>query len=205
MKDADVDYALTGPNVGATLTWIVSPTLVNEVIVGYAAVDRNPDLPAMPGWRSCSGTNSVSICRKSIRNRTPLNLIPAMTFGGTNIGPNAATTAWEGRFPMVNRADTYTFSDNLSKIWNNHQFKTGVAYERVHYLFEQSGPNDVFAGRFDFSHSTANTATNTTSPYANALLGYFNTYTESTNRTQYSPVTPILEFYVQDSWKVTRG
>ncbi|MGC4056002.1 MAG: TonB-dependent receptor, partial [Paludibaculum sp.] len=37
----------------------------------------------------------------------------------------------------------------------------------------------------------------------NALLGYFNTYTESTNRTQYSPVTPILEFYVQDSWKIT--
>src|SRR4029077_6540670 len=92
--------------------------------------------------------------------------------------------------------------DNLTKIWRNHQFKTGVQWERVHYLFEQSGPNDVFAGKFDFSQNSANTVTNTTYPYANALLGYFNTYTESTNRTQYSPVTPILEFYVQDTWKV---
>src|SRR5262249_52115741 len=32
----------------------------------------------------------------------------------------------------------------------------------------------------------------------------FNKYTESTNRSQYSPVTPILEWYVQDSWKVGR-
>ncbi len=202
MKDADVDYALTGPNLGATLTWIVSPTLVNEVIVGYGLwtetqIYRDAWLAQLQ--RDKLGINLPQIYPK----QNTLNLIPAMTFGGTNIGPNAATTAWEGRFPMVNRADTYTFSDNLSKIWNNHQFKTGVAYERVHYLFEQSGPNDVFAGRFDFSHSTANTATNTTSPYANALLGYFNTYTESTNRTQYSPVTPILEFYVQDSWKLT--
>jgi hypothetical protein len=61
----------------------------------------------------------------------------------------------------------------------------------------------VWSGRFNFSHASANTTTNTTSPYANALLGYFNHYTESTNRTQYSPVTPIMEFYVQDSWKVS--
>jgi hypothetical protein len=52
------------------------------------------------------------------------------------------------------------------------------------------------------SFNSANTVNNTTYPYANALLGYFNSYTESTNRTQYSPVTPILEFYVQDSWKI---
>jgi len=104
---------------------------------------------------------------------------------------------------MEDRSDTYTFSDNVTKIWNKHQFKAGVAFEHAHYLFEQSGPNDVFAGKFDFSHNTANTATNTTYPYANALLGYFNMYTESTNRTQYSPVTPILEFYVQDTWRIT--
>src|SRR6185369_11365136 len=92
---------------------------------------------------------------------------------------------------------------NLTKIWKKHQFKTGLQYEKVHYLFEQSGPNDVFAGKFDFSFNSANTVNNTTYPYANALLGYFNSYTESTNRTQYSPVTPILEFYLQDTWKLS--
>jgi hypothetical protein len=202
MPDADVDYALTGPSLGMTVTWIASSTLVNETIVGYGLWTENQLYRTE--WLAKLQRDKLGINLPQIYpDQNPLNLIPAMSFGGTNIGANATTTAWEGRFPMEDRADTYTVSDNLSKVWNNHQFKTGVAYERVHYLFEQSGPNDVFAGKFDFSHNTANTATNTTSPYANALLGYFNTYTESTNRTQYSPVTPILEFYVQDSWKVT--
>src|SRR5947209_3738690 len=81
---------------------------------------------------------------------------------------------WEGRFPMEDRVDTWTFTDNLTKICNRHQFKAGVQYEHVHYLFDHSGPSEVFPGRFDFSHSTANTVTNTTYPYANALLGYYN-------------------------------
>jgi hypothetical protein len=202
MPDADVDYALTGPNLGGTLTWIASPTLVNEAIFGYGLWTETQIY--RDGWLAEVRRDKLGINLPQIYPaQNPLNLIPSITFGGTNIGPNAATTAWEGRFPMRDRADTYTFSDNLTKIWNRHQFKTGVAYERVHYLFEQSGPNDVFAGKFDFSQNTSNTVTNTTFPYANALLGYFNTYTESTNRTQYSPLTPILEFYLQDSWRVT--
>ncbi len=203
MSDADADYALTGPNLGATVTWILSPTLVNEAVVGYGLWTENQLYRTE--WLAKLQRDKLGINLPQLYpGQNPLNLIPSLTFGSTNIGPNATTTAWEGRFPMEDRADTYSFSDNLTKIWNSHQFKTGVAYERVHYLFEQSGPNDVFAGKFDFSHNAANTITNTTYPYANALLGYFNTYTESTNRTQYSPVTPILEFYVQDSWKVNK-
>jgi outer membrane receptor protein involved in Fe transport len=111
---------------------------------------------------------------------------------------------WEGRFPMENIADSWTASANLTKIRGAHQFKTGVAFEWVHYLFDHSGPSDVWSGRFSFANDTSNTLTNTTYPYANALLGYFSTYTESTNRSQYSPTTPILEFYAQDTWKATR-
>uniref|UniRef100_Q01RD7 TonB-dependent receptor n=1 Tax=Solibacter usitatus (strain Ellin6076) TaxID=234267 RepID=Q01RD7_SOLUE len=202
MPDADVDYRLTGPNLGGTLTWIASPTLINEVVFGYglwteSQVYREAWLAEVQ--RDKLGVNLPQIYPK----QNPLNLIPSLTFGSTNIGPNATTTAWEGRFPMADEADTWTFTDNLTKVWKQHQFKFGLQYEKVHYLFEQSGPNDVFAGKFDFSHNTANTVNNTTYPYANALLGYFNTYTESTNRTQYSPVTPILEFYLQDTWKVS--
>ena len=201
MKDANVDYLLTGPNVGGSLIWVASPTLVNEAVFGYARWTEDQTYPAE--WLAKLQKDKLGVDLPQIyNNQNPLNLIPSLNFGSANIGPNAATTRWEGRFPMQNVADSWTFTDNLTKIWQKHQFKTGVQFERVHYLFDHSGPSDVFSGRFDFSHSTANTETNTTSPYANALLGYFNTYTESTNRTQYSPVTPILEFYVQDSWKV---
>ena len=201
-KDANIDYALTGPSLGGTVTFVASPTLVNEVVFGYGLWTESQNYPA--AWLAEVQRDKLGINLPQIYPaQNPLNLIPSITFGSTNIGANAATTAWEGRFPMADEADTWTFTDNLTKIWKNHQFKTGVQYERVHYLFEQSGPNDIFAGKFDFSHDTANTVTNTTYPYANALLGYFKSYTESTNRTQYSPLTPILEFYGQDAWKLT--
>src|SRR6185436_19927326 len=41
MPDADVDYALDSRNWGGTLTWIASPTVVNEVIFGYARWGEN--------------------------------------------------------------------------------------------------------------------------------------------------------------------
>ena len=201
MADADVNYRLTGPNLGGTVTWVAAPTLVNEIIFGYGLWTENQVY--RDAWLAEVQRDKLGINLPQIYpDQNPLKLIPSVTFGSTNIGPNATTTAWEGRFPMADEADTWTFTDNLTKVWRNHQFKGGLQYEKVHYLFEQSGPNDVFAGKFDFSFNSANTVNNTTYPYANALLGYFNSYTESTNRTQYSPVTPILEFYVQDTWKV---
>src|SRR5260370_42047929 len=31
-----MDYAIVGPNVGGTVTWIINPTLVNEFTFGWA-------------------------------------------------------------------------------------------------------------------------------------------------------------------------
>ena len=198
MPDANVDYALTGPNVGGAVTWILSPTLVNEAIVGYALWTETQIVPDQ--WLAEVQRNKLGVTLGQLYpQQNPLNLIPAMSFGGIS---NVATTAWEGRFPMRDEASSWSFTDNLSKIWNTHQFKIGVQWEHVHYLFEQSGKNDIFAGSFAFGPNSNNPFTDSGYAYANAVLGYFNTYTESTNRSQYSPVTPILEWYVQDSWRV---
>jgi hypothetical protein len=203
MPEAQIDYTTGAKNWGGTVTWIASPTLINELIVGYAAWTENQTYP--DAWLPLVQRSALGVGLPQLYPaQNALDVIPSLNFGGTNIGPNAATVRWEGRFPMENIADSWTVSNNLTKIWRNHQFKTGVAFEWAHYLFTHSGPSDVWSGRFDFSHATGNTRYNTTSPYANALLGYFNTYQETTNRTQYSPVTPILEFYAQDTWKASR-
>jgi len=201
--DADIDYMLAARNWGGTVTWIPSSTLVGEFTVGYAAWTEEQQYPEE--WLAKVQKSKIGVDLPQIYpGQNQLDVIPALDFGTTNIGGNPATVRWEGRFPMENVADSWTASANLTKIVGNHQFKTGVAFEWVHYLFTHSGPSDVWSGRFNFAHSSANTLTNTTYPYANALLGYFNHYTESTNRAQYSPTTPILEFYLQDSWKASR-
>jgi Carboxypeptidase regulatory-like domain len=200
---ANIDYVLGAQNVGSTVTWIPSSTVIGEFIVGYAAWTEEQHVPA--DWLARQQKDKIGVTlRQLYPAQNALNVVPAVSFGTTNIGGNPATIRWEGRFPMENIADSWTITANLTKVWRNHQFKTGVQFERAHYLFDHSGPSDVWSGSFNFQHNTANTATNTTSPYANALLGYYNSYTESTNRTQYSPVTPILEFYTQDSWRAKR-
>src|SRR5262249_9839274 len=128
----------------------------------------------------------------------PLGVIPAMKFGVTN----EATTAYDARFILTNNADSWTATDSITKVWNQHQFKVGVQFERATYFQYHGGKSD-FDGLFDFSNDT-NNPNNTGYGYANALLGTFKTYQETTARVDQSPVTPILEWYVQDSWKVHR-
>jgi len=201
--DADIDYTLGARNWGGTLTWIGSPTLLGELTVGYAAWTEEQHYPE--AWLARQQRSSIGVnLPQRFPEQNPLDVIPALDFGSANLGSNPATVRWEGRFPMENVADAWTVSADLTKIRGSHQLKAGVAFEWVHYLFTHSGPSDVWSGRFSFAHDSANTLTNTTYPYANALLGYFSTYTESTNRAQYSPTTPILEFYVQDTWKASR-
>jgi hypothetical protein len=201
--DADIDYVLGARNWGGTVNWIGSSSLLGELTVGYASWTEQQHYPEAWLARQQKGKIGVNLPQR-FPAQNPLDVIPALDFGTSNIGSNPATVRWEGRFPMENIADSWTASANLTKLRGSHQFKTGVAFEWVHYLFDHSGPSDVWSGRFNFANDSANTLTNTTYPYANALLGYFSQYTESTNRSQYSPTTPILEFYVQDTWKARR-
>jgi hypothetical protein len=202
MEGADIDYQLKGHNWGGTVNWIASPTVVAEFTGGYASwleQQTYPDdlLPRLQ--RDKIGFDLPQLYPA----QNPLNVVPAIEFGTTNIGSNPATILWEGRFPMNTIADAWTASGNLTKVYRAHQLKTGFAYERVRYFFRNSGTSNIWSGRFNFAHNTQNTVNNTTYPYANALLGNFNTYTESTSRTPTSPITPILEFYAQDTWKAT--
>ena len=196
MRDANVDYTLTFPNVGGTVTWIVTPTLVHETTIGWNGWTE--DQLYDPTWLAKLQRDKVGLTFGQLYpNSNPLNLVPAMTFSGID---NAATFAWEGRFPMEDIADTWSLTDSITKVTGRHTLKAGLQYEHVHYLFQQSGTSDNFAGKFAFQSDSKN-PNNTGYAYANALIGTFQTYAESTNRSQYSPVTPILEFYAQDSWK----
>lgn len=198
MADANVDYTLSFPNVGGTVTWIIAPTLVHESTLGWNGWTENQTYD--PTWLAKLQRNTVGITFGQLYPKSnPLNLIPAMSFGSID---NAASTAWEGRFPMEDIASSWSFTDSITKVAGRHTLKAGIQLEHVHYLFQQSGTNDNFAGKFSFTNDSKNPF-NTGYSYASGLLGYFATYAESTNRSQYSPVTPIFEFYVQDSWKVS--
>jgi hypothetical protein len=193
-----MDYATFAPNVGGTITWIINPTLVNEFILGWADWREKQIVPpaVLANLQKANLGVTLGQMNPSIN---PLGLIPTMGFNIS--GTDAATSSYDARFPLNDNAYSYSLSDNISKIHGQHLFKFGVQAERVIYYQYHTGSGN-FAGNFDF-RSDSNNPNNTGWAYANMILGNFNTYTESTARTVYEPITRILEWYAQDTWKAT--
>jgi Carboxypeptidase regulatory-like domain/TonB-dependent Receptor Plug Domain len=194
-----VDYAQTMPNLGGDFTYIFSPTLVNELTIGMNLWTEQQEVSADGLTKLQRTTYGIDI-PQSYPDDNPLGLLPSMSFGGVS---DAASVSYDGRFPMVDDSTMLSFNDGVSKVWNNHEFKFGVHYEHVLYnQYHQAGGAN-FPGNFDF-RTNSSFPDDTGYAYANAFLGNYYSYTEATNRVDYAPVTQILEWYLQDHWRVTR-
>jgi Carboxypeptidase regulatory-like domain len=197
-----IDHPNPGHGYAGSAIWTISPTLVNEVTVGK---DWNTwswyITPASLAQRSRnSALNPPTLFT---RPTTPQgvngysNELPTFQFGSDL--PNMMSYTG-GNFNYFNANNIWTFEDNLSKVWGQHQFKMGIYYEHNTKL-QPAGHG--FAGAFDFSPDSTNPF-NTGDGFANALLGYFNSYTQQTARTVFDVSYHDIEFYVQDNWRVTR-
>src|SRR5260370_23888221 len=98
------------------------------------------------------------------------------------------------------RTPTVILRDNFTRIHASHTIKTGFYAERLK-MNELSGANDN--GSFIFGNSSSNPR-NSGVPWANGLLGYFDTYSESGPPAQTIYQAYVLEFYGQDSWRVSQ-
>ncbi len=193
-----VDYQQTMPNLGASMTYIFSPTVVNELLVGMNLWTETQVLSKTQLAAYQRATYGINI-PQTYPADNPLGVLPAMSFGGVT---GAASITYDGRFPMVDDSTSYTIKDSISKVWNRHLFKAGFQFQHALYnQYHQAGGNS-FPGSFAFGTDT-NNPLDSGYAYANAFLGNYDTYTEATNRVNYAPITTIIEWYVQDKWRVT--
>ncbi len=195
----EVDYAQTMPNIGGSLTYLFTPTLINETTVGINLSTEQHYLSDEGLALLKRATYGIDI-RQTYPQDNPLGLLPAVTFGGVS---SPAQINYDGRFPMVSSSMAFSFTDKITKVWGAHQLKAGFLLQRVQYNQYHHAGSANFPGNFAFG-SDANNPLDAGYAYANAFLGNYNTYTEATNRVDYAPVTRIWEWFVQDSWKVKR-
>ncbi len=127
----------------------------------------------------------------------PLNLVPQATFGGLT---NTANPSYAGRFPIRGVETIFTWNAVLTNVHGPHTSKAGLFIERWR---EDKGPDANFAGTFKFDRDS-NNPNDANHPYANALLGNFDLYTESSARPALSGRVTGIEWYAQDNWKVNR-
>jgi hypothetical protein len=179
-------------------TYTISPTLVNEASFGYYHFQE----PAGP-----YNNNADVISRQKIGltlgqfypQFNQYGIIPSMSFGSGTI-QNPANVSFDIRWPKLGATTIFTGTESLTKVWGSHQIKVGFFGERTRMFKGYRGANN---GTLDFSRNV-NDPNDTNYAYSNAILGYFNSYTESSSRPGPDMRSTLAEFYIQDSWRVSR-
>lgn len=194
-------YDTTNPNVAWNVTFLPTPTLVNEFAFGLSRWTEIQTITDSELAKLNRDKLGIKIGQFYPQNN-PLGVIPSASFGSIPTG--AASIGYDGRFPMDNYVNAWSISDGLTKVLKSHTLKFGFYWEWAEYLqSHHAGSGGTFAGSFAFGRDT-NNPFDSGHAYANALLGNFSTYTEVTSRVNYQPVNKVVEFYAQDTWKVTR-
>ncbi len=180
-------------NAALNVTTNFTPTLVNEFLFGPS--QNNLTLNAEdPNAGTMSGIGLTFAPPYAYNAAQFVNL----NFSGTPNQNYGAINAYN-QFPYKNSNTTFDFTDNVSKVWGKHLVKIGI--------FVQRSRKDQAAGgsmTINFSNNTSN-PNNSGHPYANALLGNFDTMSEP-QRTifqgQYRYTN--TEWYIQDNFKLAK-
>jgi hypothetical protein len=201
-------YCFSEEGLATGWTHIFSPTIVSEF---QAGVRRNHE-----GWKAYNDTltptqqvpvtgNPLSTVSRAALGYTagqwfpsanPDDIIPRYSFNVQD-SPNVS---FDDRFLKNGTDFTFNLSDNISWTKGTHAIKFGADMYRIR---EYEGEQSKFDGTFNFS-TDANNPLDTNYSFANAALGTFDSYQESNTRYGANERQAIAEWFVQDTWKVTK-
>jgi hypothetical protein len=191
--------AITANSEGVVVTdtWIISPTLVNDLTAGFNTNTQNTfalnDAVLTANMRAPNGITLPQFFPQA----NPLNLVPTATYTGIS---NAASFTEDTRFPFHGRQYDQNLTDNISWVHGSHTFKAGIYVEEG---LRYSAQNSIYNGSIAFNKDT-NNPLDSGSSYSNALLGVVDSYTESNAKVDAHMRYHDIEWYLQDSWKVNR-
>jgi hypothetical protein len=192
-----IKYQIRSAGMVSTLIHTFSPTLVNEFTFGVNRALQTVDPLTEEGLARNVRANVAPNLPQFFPQANVRNLIPQANFGGV---PNAGILNIEQRFPFFGTNNIWNWSNNLSKIWNSHNIKTGIYIERT---TRNAARGSAFNGTFNFNRDV-NNPFDTNFAYSNALLGSVQSYTEANNKPDGHARYLNVEWFLQDTWKVTR-
>jgi hypothetical protein len=162
-------------------TYVISPTLLNEVAFNYNG-NRINIVPQGNITRPSGFTTPELFAGNN------LSRIPEIHLAGVT-GADYTTSSW----PWHNKADDYQIRDDISWTKGAHQIKMGASwaiYKKVQDLFGQT------QGGFTFNN------TYTGNDFADFLLGYADQYNELAVQDHGFWNNVSYAAYVQDNWRV---
>ena len=182
-------------------TRIFTNTMVNEFNAGLRRPHEKTGITDVTQIQRKTRGFNVQQLFNTAASKNPYGILPDATFTGISSAPQFGGWQW-GRFPQQETDILLYVNDGLSIIRGSHAFKVGLYAERDRIQTGIGAASTPF-GRFQFNRDT-NNPIDSNHPYSNTLLGNFQQYTESTARTIPVGVSVNIDWYVQDSWKLTR-
>ena len=189
-----VGTSFVGPGVSmvANLTSTVSPTLLNEFVFSYTT--DHISLNAIGPVQRPASFNLPGIYNNGFRG-----LLPNVVITNTDEYPGGFT-AGTGYFPWTNSNPTYTYKDNLTKIFGAHNLLFGAVFIAAQKNEDNSNFTDA-QGTLTFSGTSS---VSTGNGFADFLLGRIASFDQTTQIIKYYNRYKILEPYIQDDWHVTK-
>ena len=186
-----IQYGQPGKLATVHSTNTITPNLFNETsfAVSQNTLNFGPEFPEAVD-RTKLG---ITIPQRDPTLNT-LNTIPDMTFSGNIANPVNATM--HNVLPYFNQNTIYSFYDNVSKIYGKHSMKMGFYYEHTQ-KYQTAGA--LTRGALSFN-TDANNPYDTNDPFATALMGYYDSYSESTGAPQGDWIFTNTEWFFQDTW-----
>ncbi|MGH9404241.1 MAG: carboxypeptidase regulatory-like domain-containing protein [Terriglobia bacterium] len=197
------DFLNEPQSILAKLTRSITPTLLNEAMIGF---NRQPlTLLPLGTFQRPSGVNIASL----YPGTNTENRIPTISFSAP-LGTAYDIASW----PWTNVLNTWTLRDSATKIMGNHTFNFGVYY--LHYMKQQ----ELFGNtQGNFNFNPQNTAlgtggqyidpanpsqvlTTTGNSFADFMLGNAWTYTELQKQTLPAYLNTQFEPWFGDTWKI---
>jgi hypothetical protein len=192
-----IKYQIESRGLVSTLIHSFSPTLTNEFTFGINRALQTVNPLNQEGIDRNDRVKLGLTLPQFFPASNPLRLVPNATFGGVS---NAPQLNIEQRFPFFGTNNIWNYSDNISWVKGNHNLKAGFYFE---YTTRNAARAAAFNGTFNFDRNT-NNPLDTNHPFANALIGVVNAYTEANNKLNGHARYRNIEWFVQDNWKVTR-
>ena len=175
------------------------PTKVNEATFGVNRAKQTVD-PLTPAAIDQNSRATLGLAIPQFYPQTnPFGLIPNATFNNSGI-PNVGSLNIEQRFPFFGTNNIWNYSVNFSAIFGKHRTKFGVFVE---HGTRNAARSTAFNGTFNFDRD-ANNPLDSGYAYSNALLGVVDGYTEANGHPGAHGRYNNVEWYGQDTWKVSK-
>ena len=180
-----------GTSFVAHLATNVTPTLLNEFTFSYTA-DHIFLNPSGNVWQRPASMTMTGFFDNGFGGKLPGVQIE----GGSPY--NGGFTADVAGYPWNNANPTYTFRDQIAKIWGSHNIYAGF-YLAVAQKNENNGAETQ--GYLQFSNTSPITTGNA---WADFLVGRIAQFSQNNEQTKYYYRDKVFEPYIQDDWHISK-